>query len=398
MVQSGLEAQTSLTTRKIEGLSLFGNTDQGFALGPDSTVYFYDGKFFDSKIFRYDELGDSLVQIPCDKCSQIEDLAVAEDGTLYIADGLTGIIRLDGGGDTVLLSMSVQFIAVGEAGHIYAVHDAAFLDGSILVFDGAVWSEFNSDNSALQTNTFYGVSAAPDTSAWISTREGLAHYRDSTFTMIPGYDFRVDETLVGPSGKVWLLPQSTGYRIWTGSQWEIYEQRFPFSARGFSAMGLSSDTSLWCTRDALYRDDRLADTAEIIPYSALGFEGGTPFVRQMQIDAQDRIWLSGDFDFLLIIEPGMTVSTPDQPPVQPLSIYPNPTTDYLTIALPSTVLQSAPDLTLQLTDVAGRVVLSKKLTNAVSEYQLLVAHLPSGRYYCTLLQGARRWLGQVQLR
>ncbi len=374
-------------------------TNQGFALGPDGTVYFYDGKFFDSKIFRYDEQGDSLVQIPCGRCSEIEDVAVGQDSALYIADGLNGIIRLvEGGDETTMLGTSAELIAAGAAGHIYAVHDAGLLDGTVLVFDGTIWSEFDSNNSDLTTNTFYGVSAGPDTSAWISTKEGLAHYRDSTFAVVPDFASRVDQTLVGPSGEVWTLPEGSGYRIWTGTEWEVYEGRFPFSFRGFSAMGLTSDTVLWCTRDALYRDDRLADTAEVIPYSALGFEGGTPLVRQMLIDGQDRIWLSGDFNFLLIIEAGMSVSARDLPPFQPLAIYPNPTADYLTITLPTPVLQSTQPVGLQLTDVAGRVVLTEKVTTGASEYQVPVVHLPAGLYQCTLHQGAQRWLGQVQLR
>ncbi len=118
----------------------------------------------------------------------------------------------------------------------------------------------------------------------------------------------------------------------------------------------------------------------------------------MFVDSQDRLWASGNFNEALVIA-DETVPTFDVIlESSPLQIYPNPTTDYITITLPSTVLQTAHELTLQLTDVAGRVVLNKKLTNAVSEHLLGVAHLPSGRYYCTLQQGVRRWLGQVQLR
>ncbi len=130
----------------------------------------------------------------------------------------------------------------------------------------------------------------------MASREGLIRYQDNSFVRIPGNEDRIDKILVGPGGSVWTLPSGDAYAVWTAETgWQTYEERYPFSFQDFVGVGLTSDTAFWSTRHALYRDDRRADTAEIISFADLGFEGGNPLVRQMLVDQQDRIWLGWRF-------------------------------------------------------------------------------------------------------
>lgn len=131
------------------------------------------------------------------------------------------------------------------------------------------------------------------------------------------------------------------------------------------AFDLTSDGVLYAAHSlaGLFIDDFMGDTAMQIDWHALEIERETPFIRRLLIDQQDRIWITGDLDYVLRLDlAGSTTSARDIE-VLPLQVYPNPATDYIYIQIP---LGLSPEQTLlQVTDLSGRILYKNYLYTEV---------------------------------
>ncbi len=395
-LQPAVWPQADFIVDRVEGAFLGAQLDPHFAEGPDGAIYFYDDAFIiGGDLYRY--FDDTLTVVDC-PCADIRDVTVGDDGSIYIADHFTGLIRLSNGSDTVLLEGLIDRVAVGAEGKLYALENVGLM-GKVHINEGESWESFDMANSTLPGNFFQDLDVDSQGNLWVISSDGLSRWDGAAFETFPnttGSD-RFDGLYIGPDDVIWTRLNFFGIRSFDGTAWNRYDTYYPEIFRT-DALAVRSDGQVWTADDLgnfyLFNGD---DSVAVFPPATFGLAANAE-IRTMFVDSQDRLWASGNFNEALVIADENVPTYDVILESSPLQIYPNPTTDYITITLPSTVQQTAPDLTLQLTDVAGRVVLTKKLTNAVSEYQLPVAHLPSGRYYCTLQQRVRRWLGQVQLR
>ena len=163
---------------------------------------------------------------------------------------------------------------------------------------------------------------------------------------------------------------------------------YPLFARA-DAMAIGGDGTIWTAEsfDPFKRFDGI-NPAEEIPQADFGIEEPT-IIRAMYVDGQNRLWVSGDLNYVFYVE-DMTVPTRDiQRSDLPISIYPNPTTDLLEIDWPES--ERASEKTLQLYSSDGKQVLQK----SGSLEQIFVAHLPSGIYTYILTSNDHFWTGQI---
>ena len=379
-------AQGTYQITRIEEPNLFGVTDQSFAEGPDGSIYF----FHSSSDILYRYLDDSLSTIPCPSCSRLNDVAVNDEGQIYIADGREGVIQiLPDGKDTLLVEGRMDVIAVGREGSIYAIEEAG-ISGAIFIYQDSFWSEYDDDNTALPSSTYFDLDVDTAGHLWIAARDGLVRWDGMSFTTYtdPDYSNTYYDVEVGPDNVIWVSPSNANIRSFDGTSWTSYEDLYPLFVRA-DAMVIGGDGTIWTAEsfDPFKRFDGI-NPAEEIPQADFGIEEPT-IIRAMYVDRQNRLWVSGDLNYVFYVE-DMTVPTRDiRRSDLPLSIYPNPTTDLLQIKWPES--ERASEKTLQLYSSDGMQVLQK--TGSLE--QLFVAHLPSGIYTYILTGSDHFWTGQI---
>ena len=132
-------SQNDYAFKKYEGLNLFGVSDQGIVEGPDGTIYIYSSTFAGERIYRYDEEGDSLVVRECLNCFNMEDMAVAPDGTLYVAAWTDGLHRLTDTTEERIIFSQKELVALGPDGTIYLL----FERGKKKLYESIAVARFN---------------------------------------------------------------------------------------------------------------------------------------------------------------------------------------------------------------------------------------------------------------
>jgi ligand-binding sensor domain-containing protein len=296
-------------------------------------------RFEDSLVSEYSILDDSTTL----GCPYIDDIAIAEDNSVWLANGynlinngIGGLVHFDGEdqwelydypvtddfvyGD-VCIDNGVVYVASGTAvdiggvlvydngdwtrydyyttnggfpyvcaddvavggnGLLYASRCDA--DGGIAVFDGSEWHVFNSSNSGLVSNLIYCLAADPveDNVLWVGTKYGLMKMEYGTTTNFTLY--HPGNTPLG-SAEIVSLAFDGHDTLWVGT-----------------LVGAASfDGVSWISYDAL------------LP--GMPFTGAVTCVNDIAFDEYERVWFATDYGLHIFDGEDVTAFTTENSPL-----------------------------------------------------------------------------------
>lgn len=188
---------------------------------------------------------------------------------------------------------------------------------------------------------------------------------------------RLKPNIVAPGGNIRSTSRSDGYTSGSGTSGSG-----PFVA-GTVALMINANPALAGEVDIL--EDILEKTA-------------TPKTSDMDcgavssLNVPNNVYGHGLLNALAAVEMARTTTTTKEIAVNELSVYPNPTTDLLTIISP----QSRESGDFKLFDAWGRVVKHAPLNSGPGDpFTISTSDLPNGIYYYQITLGGRQWTGRI---
>ncbi len=219
------------------------NDVQALAVGPDGSVW-ASGTWGNDGIGVYDGTNWSTVATGNSQAiGGIYKMQVAPDGTVWFNMLVGGLWDYRDGAVTKVLTDNsyIQSFAVDRSGGVWAA-DAPGVEH----YDGNSWTQIDSSNSGLGSNTVSGVLADKFGRVWFSTDEGISMY-DGTSWHKYTVPIKVNSasnlslTTVDLKGNLWLTysPWSLSPKIldFDGSQWQIFDS---------TSTGLSQYSRITC--------------------------------------------------------------------------------------------------------------------------------------------------------
>lgn len=182
---------------------LASNSITSVALGRDGTVWF--GNNLDGGVSRFD--GKSWLAYR--DVTFVNDIAVAPDGALWFASGLTGLVR----------------------------------------FDGATWTKYG-DRYAPVKQSANSVAVTPEGVVWVGTAlNGVTRFDGSTWKSYSKKDGLADDTVnaiaVSPQGTLWFGTQNGGISRFDGSTWTTYTEKNGLPNNRVNAISITSNGMVW---------------------------------------------------------------------------------------------------------------------------------------------------------
>ncbi|MCB0668430.1 MAG: hypothetical protein KDC80_21545 [Saprospiraceae bacterium] len=351
-----LQSQPEFTSNRYDGFDLEGVTKQGIVESMDGTIFIFNGS--DDKIFRYDAILDSFLIVECFACEGIEDLAILPDSSIVVALGFRGLYQIStSDAEEKILSGWINEVDVTADGRIIVLDD----DENIQVYQDGEWIIYDLRDLGFNVNTTYDIAIDSSDIAWIATDAGLLRFDGSQVNLIPGTERKVFGVVVAPDQTVWIRLENALPLQWNGNNFEGIEGRYPFNVFSLSGLDITSTGDLWAisSQRGLFYDNFTGSSAIEIDYQDIGVDDSSPFIRRILIDRKDRIWITGDLDYVLRLDLVGSTTSARQIEILPLQAYPNPTNDYIYIQIPEG-LSHVPTL-LQVTDLSGRILFKKNL-------------------------------------
>lgn len=204
-------------------------------------------------IFRFD--GQNLVQLDLDAAglrgSQVFAVTIGPDGRVWVGgDGEDGIACFDGTRwryySTVYganpPSPDVISSLVDAQGRVWLGTDRG-----VTVYDGATWTTYTTDNSALLDNRVQAIAQDSTGRIWLGTSRGINLVAGSTITALepaaPNPD--VNDILFDRQGRVWT-GHSEGLSVFNGQTWQTFTpDNSPLAANDINSLALDGQGRVW---------------------------------------------------------------------------------------------------------------------------------------------------------
>ncbi len=385
-----IQAQDDYSFIQYNDVNISSST-QGIVEAPDGTIYAYHGALFASVLYRYDEENNQWEQVTCSGCEdQIADLAIGPDQTIYVAQQSRGILALDTGGVETIVNEWVDNLAVTPDGRIFFLENS----GNVSQVADAGVIHYNTANDGLEVSRFYDITADTSGMIWIGSDIGLISFDGSSFELKPGLDRTIYSVIQTNTGDIWVRPGNAKPERWTGSAFESTSDRFPPTLFELNAFDIADGGVLWGSSSSrgIFRDDFTGSEATLIDPAIFGFSESIPFIRYILVDRQNRIWITGDFGYILKIEERESTTGQLDQFVQEhtLDLFPNPAREMLQFTLPAEISLTK-DAQLDIFNIENKPVLQKEVSPHAIPYTISLSGWSSGIYHIILRQGNKYW-------
>jgi len=270
------------------------------------------------------------------------------DGNLWIGTWGGGLVRFGSGGwevytaqNSSLPSNGIYDIAVDDADRIWVGTHA----GGAALLEAGGFTVFDTQNSELPSASVRSVAVAEDGTIWLGTENGLAHL-----------------TL---DGEV---------------EWEIYTSLyFGYSVHAFRDITTGPDgTVLFATDAGLFQFN--GQTFHIM--NTTNSEIASNNCVAVAADQNGNIIVAHPNHGISVHNPnGVTLSLRPVKTQLNMEVYPNPTTDGLTVKIP---LKGDGQFNFTVTDLAGRTVVNGMMQAGLNGQTVDVSGLSAGNYMLTV--------------
>lgn len=258
-------------------------------------------------------------------------------------------------------------------GNIYLIYQK-----EIAVFDGENFTVYNSSNSPLEDNYIQAAMGQNnDLYVWIEYNH-LAKLQNGVWTDYGSYNINPWSywgNAVDKYSHPWIVNADGGVLKFIDNQW--------IEIRTSNSGLISDEVKSIC-------NDINGDVYFLTPDGISIFDGNDwntvnlPYLynidfynSKMTIDYSGNIWIGTKGSGVIYIEHSITTDTDNISNTNTLSIYPNPTMDFINLSFNSI---SNDDVLIQITDNLGRIVISFEQS---ANENIDVKNLPSGNYYLT---------------
>lgn len=179
----------------------------------------------------------------------ITALEVTADGTVWVGDGNTGVVKFDGTNWTAytkdhgLGSTNGNDFAVTTNGTLWVA-----TSWGAATIGGASITNYTSDDG-LVSNSVVRLAAAPDGSIWFGTNSsGLSHYDGAKWTTYTTSDGLINNYIqalaVDSTGGLWVGTRE-GLSYFDGNSWTSYTEADGLPYKSIKAVAVAPDGAIW---------------------------------------------------------------------------------------------------------------------------------------------------------
>ena len=223
----------------------------------------------------------------------IKDIAVADNGDLWVGTWTKGLMYYDGSiwksitKKDGLVNNRISSIAIGNDGKVSV--SSLSRRGGISFFDGDNWETYT-EEEGLPSNYVYSLTTGPDNELWVGTKKGLALLKEDNWTVFTQedglLDNEIEEVEIDIHGNVWTVSDE-GVVKSDGGEFRPY----PYGASKISQkvfqIKAASDGRVWfATKGGIicFEGDKWLDYSE---------EEGLPgsYILSLMITSKDKIWV-----------------------------------------------------------------------------------------------------------
>ena len=184
----------------------------------------------------------------------VHAVAVANDGTLWIASGIFGKMSItsfkdgvftnyDLGADTRSVTVTHHGLVVEPDGNVWVATGT-----SLAHFDGQNWSFLTKQVGLLDDSTS-SVAIAPDGTLWVGSVQGVSHYDGSNWTHYTPNDGLIDTFIdaiaIESNGNPWFVSSFDGVSYFDGGKWKSYYKGEVLPDMSHRAVAIGLDGSVW---------------------------------------------------------------------------------------------------------------------------------------------------------
>jgi parallel beta-helix repeat protein len=189
--------------------------------------------------------------------SAVRDVAVADDGSIWIATGGSYKVGGENFGGVAQLKDQAWTIYGTEDGlandNVWAVEIAP--DGTVWfgtedgvsAFDGKEWTNYTEDDGLLN-DSVRAMAIEPNGAVWVATRGGASRFDGSSWTNYTATDGLADNTVndiaVAPGGIYWFGTPS-GVSRFDGENWQTYTVKNGLAHDYVLAVAVAPDGAIW---------------------------------------------------------------------------------------------------------------------------------------------------------
>lgn len=264
--------------------------------------------------------------------------------------------------------------------------------GGLYSFNGTNWINYNSSNTGFQIDVCYDVAIDGAGNKWIGTlSDGLLKLSGSIFTSFNPTDSDIPfefvrSVAIENDTTIWVGMGYTG----TDSSLTRFNGSTTFTTYSAAQANGIHFKNVWdilvdngekwiCTNDLDHGVIKYNDTT-FTDYSS--FNSGLPFNRVYAV-AKDtgNLWFATMRGLAVFNERNAFLAVPENAPLMVASVYPNPTTEIITVSLASNIHQAR----VSIYTADGRLAMNKQL-NQVNEGRatLFVEELKAGFYFAVM--------------
>ena len=190
----------------------------------------------------------------------VNGLAIAPDGTVWAGTGF-GLAYFDGDSWTNytkedgLLHDNVYSVEVAEDGTVWAGTTTG-----VSSFDGKTWTDYVREDGLIETFVF-DTAIDNEGNLWFATIGGVSSFDGSTwksYTVEDGLSFDIVNTIAAaPDGSVWFGTSSGGVSRFDGSTWTTFTESADYDLHYVKAITVDHDGALWFATEGhgVYRYD-----------------------------------------------------------------------------------------------------------------------------------------------
>ena len=181
----------------------------------------------------------------------VKDIAVAEDGDLWVGTWSDGLMYFDGEiwskvtEREGLKNDRVSSIAIDSSGKVWV--GSLNRRGGLSVYDGVRWTNY-SDQDGLPSNYVHSVSISRDDRVWVGTKEGVAAFDGNgweRFSVKDGLlDDEVEEVAADSAGNLWAV-SDRGISRYDGGKWRTYPYQSGIFGNKVFRVEIAPDGRVW---------------------------------------------------------------------------------------------------------------------------------------------------------
>ncbi|MBX3042908.1 MAG: T9SS type A sorting domain-containing protein [Candidatus Kapabacteria bacterium] len=317
------------------------------------------------KFTGYDSKHYNVSNTPSMYNDKIRGIAPDKYGNIWFVNHTLGIFKLDKSSDTVVYYSIPQSTPLPFSQDIPMFCDAydnlwyscagkfvKFSEGNIKIIDETEIPELKKD-------TVSSIQIMSDNSIIVLMKRSIGNYKDYNGTItynaidIPSGLMNDNEYFsmvkVDLEGNCWIL------------------------SRLYEGQGISSKYFY-----------KYSKNKEWTKYEFPTFEGTTQnlyALTDFSIDEKGKVWFSDPY-FGVFVFDSKTTSVKNAISMSSINIYPNPTSDYITISFQTTdVLETSVVSKVQIFDMLGVEVMTESIHPMTSSHRMNISHLPRGVYF-----------------